>query len=90
MIWNRCTVWVLRGLVAVGLTGLVGCKQQLFLDPQDYAQAVTVGLPRNLTENVHDTIVPPLVDRIGAVPPTVLDPTRPPRSRRAARRRASS
>ena len=33
MSWNRWTEWVLRGLVAAALACVVGCKQQLFLEP---------------------------------------------------------
>jgi outer membrane protein TolC len=70
---------VLRGLVAVALAGLVGCKQQLFLEPGDYVHAVTANLPPNLETNPHAAITPPVVDKHGPDPATVLDPTRPPR-----------
>ena len=79
MIRNRWTTRVLRLLVAAGLVGLVGCKQQLFMEPGDYAAAVTANLPPNLESNPHDAITPPTVDRSGAGPTTVLDPTRPAR-----------
>ena len=71
--------WVLRGLVAFALAGLVGCKQQLFLDPGDMQQARTAGLPIHLETNPHDAITPPTVQTIGKQPATVLDPSRPAR-----------
>jgi outer membrane protein TolC len=61
------------------LTGLAGCKQQLFLDPADMQQAVTAGLPRNLEINPHDVIKPPTVTMLGNKPADVLQPMRPPR-----------
>ena len=79
MICNRWTTWVLRGLVVVGLTGVVGCKQQLFMEPGDYQQAVTAGLPAFLEENPHNAILPAGVNKIGQSPATVMDPNRPPR-----------
>lgn len=71
--------WVLRGLVAIALASLVGCKQQLFLDPGDLQQARTAGLPIHLETNPHDAIAPPTVQSIGKQPATVLDPSRPAR-----------
>ena len=71
--------WVLRGLVAFALAGLVGCKQQLFLDPGDMQQARMAGLPIHLETNPHDAITPPTVQTIGKQPATVLDPSRPAR-----------
>ena len=77
----RWAALVLRLCVLAGLGGVVGCKQQLFLEPSDYTAAVTAGLPPHMETNVHDAILPPVVDRPGngAGPATVLDPTRPPR-----------
>lgn len=80
MSWNRWTARVLVGLLAVVAFG--GCKQQLFLEPGDYAAAVTANLPRNLETNPHDAITPSPVNRIDPVaegPSNVLDPTRPAR-----------
>jgi hypothetical protein len=76
---NRWAVRVLRGLVAAALVGLVGCKQQLFLEPGDYTAAVTAQIPRSIELNPHDAITPPVVRPVGGGPSTVLDPTRPPR-----------
>lgn len=77
----RWAALVLRLCVLAGLGGVVGCKQQLFLDPADYTAAVTAGLPANLESNPHSTIVPPVIDRLGGGvgPATVMDPSRPPR-----------
>lgn len=77
----RWAALLLRLCVLAGLGGVVGCKQQLFLDPGDYTAAVTAGLPPHLENNPHDAIVPPVVDRPGggAGPATVIDPTRPAR-----------
>ncbi|MDB5306831.1 MAG: Outer rane efflux protein [Gemmataceae bacterium] len=79
MSWNRWTAWVLRGLVAIGLAGLVGCKQQIFMEPGDYQIAVTAGLPPNLGTNPHDAILPSTVDRHGDGPSTVRHPNYPAR-----------
>jgi outer membrane protein TolC len=70
---------ILRGVAAVAL-GLAGCKQQTFLDPNDYSQAVTVNLPPHLETNPHQAITPPTVVPLGLKPPgTVNDPERPAR-----------
>lgn len=65
---------VLAGLLAVGPTG--GCKQQLFLDPADYRDAVMSTLPREIENRPHDAIFPAQVDRLSGAA-TVLDATRP-------------
>ena len=77
MTWNRLTTRVLGGLLALAAVG--GCKQQLFIEPQDYTRAVTANLPANIESNPHAAIVPPTVERLGTSPATVKDPTRPPR-----------
>lgn len=66
---------LLGGLLAVGAAN--GCKQQLFLEPADYAEAAKGG---NLSflENQPAAAVTPLLSP-GPAPATVLDPTRPPR-----------
>jgi outer membrane protein TolC len=76
---NRWALRVLRGLVAAALVGLVGCKQQLFLDPGDYTAAVTAHIPRAIELDPHGAITPPVVNPVDGGPATVLDPTRPPR-----------
>lgn len=75
------TTLVLRIFVLAGLGGVVGCKQQLFIDPADYAKTVTANLPPYIESNPHAAIMPPVVDRLGGGlgPATVLDPSRPPR-----------
>jgi outer membrane protein TolC len=77
MSWNRWTTRVLGGVLAV--TALGGCKQQLFLDPGDYQEAVTAKLPKALETDPRGAMVPPLIERIGNGPATVLDPSRPAR-----------
>ncbi|MBX9579268.1 MAG: TolC family protein, partial [Gemmataceae bacterium] len=75
---NRWALRVLRGLVAAALVGLVGCKQQLFLEPGDYTAAITAHVPRSIELNPHLAITPPAV--AGDSPPTtVTDPERPAR-----------
>ena len=77
---SRWAVRVLRGLVAVALAGLVGCKQQLYLEPGDIAPgAVTAPLPRTLELNPHEAINPPVVEPVDGGPTTVKNPTRPAR-----------
>ena len=80
MSWNRWTERVLRGILAAALVGLVGCKQQLFIEPADYSDAVkAAGLVKSLETSPHEAIVPGQVVPMGSTPSTVLDPTRPPR-----------
>src|SRR5262249_5407655 len=74
---NRWTARVLGGLLA--LTALGGCKQQLFLDPQDYTdERRPTNLPKHLETNPSEAITPGGVDAVRE-PATVLDPERPPR-----------
>ena len=77
MSWNRWTKRVLGGLFA--LTTLGGCKQQLFMEPGDYLDAVHYGLPKSLETSPNEAIVPSSLERIGPGPATVFDPARPPR-----------
>jgi outer membrane protein TolC len=65
---------VLAGFLAAGTAG--GCKQQLFMEPADYHDAVLATLPRGIDTRPHDPIVPSQVNRIGPGPETILD-TRP-------------
>jgi outer membrane protein TolC len=69
------------GRLAGGLlafAGANGCKQQLFLEPSDYAEAAKAG-PAAFLETRPDAAVNPLLPPGAAAPATVLDPTRPPR-----------
>lgn len=74
---NRWKARVLAGMAV--LTALSGCKQQLFLDPGDYHDAVKYSLPKSLETDPHEAITPPVVNPIGNGPANVLDPTRPAR-----------
>lgn len=65
----------LAGLLALGNAS--GCKQQIFMEPQDY-QAATLNIPQALMTNAHEPIVPSKVTT-GKAPPTVDDPDRTPR-----------
>ncbi len=77
---NRRIKQVLRGLAAVALAGLAGCKQQLFMPESDFQQAVTANLPPHLETNPHAVINAPTVTPLGGKPPgTVMDPDRPAR-----------
>ena len=72
--------WIKRalaGVLALSVTG--GCKQQLFMDPADYHDAVKVPLPKTLETDVHGPIAPGIVDKIGPAPTTALDFIRPAR-----------
>lgn len=71
---------VLRGSAVLALAGLVGCKQQLYLNEGDMQQAVTAGLPRNLETNPHGAINPSVVQSLGKKPADVMDPSRPARN----------
>lgn len=72
--------WIKRalaGFLALGTAG--GCRQQLYLEPEDYKDALRNSLPRGMEERPHDPIVPSVVDRIGPGAATVLDTNRPTR-----------
>ena len=72
--------WIKRalaGVLALAATG--GCKQQLFMEPGDYHDAIAqVTLPKTLETNPHGAILPATVDKIGQVA-TVLEFGSPPR-----------
>jgi outer membrane protein TolC len=71
--------WIKRALAGVlAVAGSGGCKQQLFMEPGDYHDAVKVGLPKSLETNPHGPIVPGTVERLQD-PNTVIDFVRPPR-----------
>jgi outer membrane protein TolC len=73
------TYW--KGRILGGLLALVplgGCRQQLFLEPADYQDALKAGPLAQLESSVSESIVPPTIQP-GTAPPTVVDPTRPPR-----------
>ena len=75
--WKAKLVGGLLGLAALG-----GCKQQIFLEPADYQDAVNTGTQvrlKQLEEGPHEPIVPMTAVAPGASPATVLDPARPPR-----------
>jgi outer membrane protein TolC len=74
--WSRWVKRVLAGLLAFGPSA--GCKQQIFMEPGDYHDAIMNSLPRQLETKPNDTILPDRVDKIGKVA-TVLDPDRPAR-----------
>jgi outer membrane protein TolC len=74
---KRWAARLLIGALATPAFG-IGCKQQLFLEPGDYKDAVQAGLPPALERNVHSAILPPTVDQ-NVEPATVNDPKRPPR-----------
>ncbi len=61
--------------LALLVGGLAGCKQRLFLEPGDYEYAASIGLPPNLENDPHATILPPKV-KPNTPPATVLDPAR--------------
>jgi outer membrane protein TolC len=71
--------WIKRALAGVlALSAAGGCKQQLFMDPGDYHDAVKVALPKSLETNPHSPIVPATVDKMGPIN-TVVDFVRPPK-----------
>lgn len=71
--------WIKRALAGVlALSAAGGCKQQLFMEPADYAEAIKVAPPKSLETNPHGPIVPPSVDKMGQLT-TVTDFVRPPR-----------
>jgi outer membrane protein TolC len=67
----------LAGVLAVSAAG--GCKQQLFMEPGDYTEAVKVALPRTLDTDPHAPITPGQVDRQAQIN-TVIDFARPARN----------
>jgi outer membrane protein TolC len=72
--------WIKRALAgALTLSAAGGCKQQLFMEPGDYSEALKVQLPKTLETNPHGPIAPAKVDNLGSDPTTVLDFVRPPR-----------
>jgi outer membrane protein TolC len=73
------TKWLKRALAGVLAVGAAGCKQQLFLEPGDYHDALKVQLPKALETNPHDPIVPGTVEKLAPVN-TVADFARPPRN----------
>jgi outer membrane protein TolC len=71
--------WIKRflaGLLTLGNGS--GCKQQIFMEPQDYQSAYLTGLPKGLENNAHEVIAPSIAST-GHTPPTVNDPDRPAR-----------
>jgi outer membrane protein TolC len=68
---------VLAGLLALGNT--IGCKQQVFMEPQDYHDAIFNTLPKGIDTKPHEAITPSRVDKVGQSPANVLDPDRPAR-----------
>jgi outer membrane protein TolC len=71
--WARRLVGGVLGLAALG-----GCRQQLYLEPQDYHAAVNNVELRKLETEPHTGITPSGIP-VGTAPATVLDPSRPPR-----------
>ncbi len=70
---------ILAGVVTLGSAG--GCKQQLFLEPGDYIDAVMNTLPRDIENHPHDPITPSVVNQVvpGQKVSDVLAPDRPAR-----------
>jgi outer membrane protein TolC len=69
---------ILAGVLTVGSVG--GCKQQVFLEPADYHDAVMNTLPKGLDTDVHNTILPGDAKPInGQAPADILSPERPAR-----------
>ena len=67
---------ILAGVLALGASG--GCKQQLFLDPSDYRDAVLNTLPPGMEDRPHDPVFAATVGKLGSQGPAdVLDPNRP-------------
>ena len=73
------TKWLKRALAGVLVAGTAGCKQQLFLEPGDYHDALKVQLPKALETNPHDPITPGTVEKLAPVN-TVADFARPARN----------
>src|SRR5580698_7402951 len=71
--------WIKRFLaVLLALGNGVGCKQQVFMEPEDYQAYALAGLPRGLETNAQDVIAPNKT-QTGNRPATVNDPDRPAR-----------
>jgi outer membrane protein TolC len=71
--------WIKRAFAGVlALSAAAGCKQQLFMEPADYSEAIKVAPPKSLETNVHGPIVPSTVDKMGTML-TVIQFTAPPR-----------
>jgi len=70
--WKRLIV---GAAVTIGLTS--GCKKPLYMDPGDHAAAMKYILPSDLETSPSAALVIP--SDATPVPPTVLDPDRPPR-----------
>ena len=57
--------WIKRALAGVlALSAAGGCKQQLFMEPGDYHDAIKVALPKTLETDPHCPIVPGTVDKL--------------------------
>jgi outer membrane protein TolC len=71
--------WIKRALAGVlALSAAGGCKQQLFMGPADYSEAIKLAPRGALETNPHGPIVPATVDKMGKVT-TVNDFVNPPR-----------
>jgi len=73
---TRWTRRVMGGLLGLAFAG--GCKQQVFLEPSDYKDAVQNANLAKLESHPAEAIVPSM-SQPGALPATVLDPSRPAR-----------
>src|SRR5262245_48158297 len=69
----RCTAVLVGLILTVG--GLVGCKQQMFIDQQDYDTYKGLGLTVPLDTSADSAAA--RFDRGAMAPATVLDPDRP-------------
>lgn len=76
MMRSRRTGRLIWGVLFVAALG--GCKQQLFLDPADYQDALKNGTLARLENQPQDAIKPSTLTP-GAAPATIMDPSRPPR-----------
>ena len=71
--------WIKRALAgALAVAAAGGCKQQLFMEPGDYYDALKVDLPKKLETDPHSPIVPGNAEKMAQIN-TVLDFVRPPR-----------
>ncbi|MBN9120870.1 MAG: TolC family protein, partial [Planctomycetes bacterium] len=73
--------WIKRALAgALTLSAAGGCKQQLFMEPGDYHDAISkVVLPKSLETDPHSPVVPGVVDKQAQIN-TVIDFVRPPKN----------